>query len=60
MVMRKLSRWYDVDVVYEGEIPRRQFGGEMQSDLSLSQMLSILEKNNVHFRIEGRRLFVRY
>lgn len=59
MVMRTLARWYDVDVVYEGEMPRRRFGGEMQSDLSLSQMLSILEKNNVHFRIEGKKLFVK-
>ncbi len=59
MVMRKIARWYDVEVVYEGDVPRRQFGGEIQSDLSLSQTVNILEKNNVHFRIEGKKLFVR-
>lgn len=59
MVMRKLARWYDVDIVYEGETPRRQFGGEIQSDLSLSQVLNILQKNNVTFKIEGRKLIVR-
>lgn len=58
MVMRKLARWYDVEIEYEGETPRRLFGGEIQSDLSLSQVVNILQKNNVHFRIEGRKLIV--
>lgn len=59
MVMRKIARWYDVDVVYDGNIPRRQFGGEIQNDLSLSQVLRILEKNNVQFKIDGNKLFVK-
>lgn len=59
MVMRKIARWYDMDVVYEGAVPRRLFGGEIQNDLSLSQVLRILEKNNVHFRIDGNKLFVK-
>lgn len=57
-VLRQLSRWYSVDVVYEGAIPQREFEGEMQRDLNLSQVLRILEKNNVHFRIEGNKLVV--
>ena len=59
MVMRKIARWYDVEVVYDGNIPRRQFGGEIQNDLSLSQVLRILEKNNVQFKIDGNKLFVK-
>lgn len=58
MVMRQLARWYDVEVVYQGEIPQRNFGGEMQRDLNLSEVLKILETNQVHFRIEGKRLIV--
>jgi ferric-dicitrate binding protein FerR (iron transport regulator) len=58
-VMRQLSRWYDIDVVYEGEIPDRQFWGKMGRDLDLSQCLNILEKMEVHFRMEkDRRLVV--
>lgn len=58
MVMRQLARWYDVEVMYQGSIPKRSFGGEMQRDLNLSDVLKILEKNNVHFKIEGKRLIV--
>ena len=57
-VMRQLSRWYDVNVIYQGDIPERQFGGEMQRNLNLSQVLLLLQKNNIHFRIEGKNLIV--
>ena len=59
-VMRQLSRWYDVDVIYENNnIPDKTFYGEMGRNLNLSQCLTILEKMQVHFRIEaGRKLVV--
>ena len=57
-VMQFLSRWYDVDVVYEGAVPQREFGGEIEKNLKLSQVLKILEKNDLHFRLEGKKLFV--
>jgi ferric-dicitrate binding protein FerR (iron transport regulator) len=57
-VFRQLSRWYDVDVSFEGPIPQRQFDGEIQRDLKLSQVLKLLEKNNVFCRLEGKRLIV--
>jgi len=58
-VMRQLARWYDIEIHYEGTPPTRYFGGEMQRDLNLSEVLKLLEKNNVHFRIENRTLFVK-
>jgi len=57
--MRMLARWYNVEVVYEGAIPNRTFGGDMERKLNLSEVLKILEKNQVHFDLEGRRLSVR-
>lgn len=58
-VLRQLARWYDVEVVYEGKIPQREFGGKMQRDLNLTEVLKILETNNVNFKIEGRTLIVK-
>jgi len=55
-VMRQLSRWYDVEVKYEGPIPERQFAGQMPRGVNLSEVLRILEESNVHFRIEGKQL----
>lgn len=57
-VLRQLSRWYDVDVVFERGIPARTFEGEIQRNLQLSQVLKILEKNKVHFKIDGNVLRV--
>jgi transmembrane sensor len=58
MVLRQLSRWYDVDVVFEKGVDPRTFEGEIQRDLQLSQVLKILEKNKVHFKIDGKILRV--
>ncbi|HMK18734.1 MAG TPA: FecR domain-containing protein [Chitinophagaceae bacterium] len=57
-VMQFVSRWYDVDVVYEGEIPQREFGGDTEKNLKLSQLLKILKKNDLQFRLEGKKLVV--
>lgn len=58
-VMRQLARWYDVDVVYEKGIPDIQFEGEISRNIKLSDLLRILARADVKFRIEaGRRLVV--
>ncbi|QEC43339.1 FecR family protein [Pseudobacter ginsenosidimutans] len=57
-VLRQLSRWYDIDVKFEGEVPDRSFRGKITKDLNLSQVLVILQEVGVKFRIEGRTLVV--
>lgn len=57
-VMRQISRWYDVDVVYEGKIPDLLFLGEIQRELQLSDVLEVLKRTEVHFKIEGKKIVV--
>lgn len=57
-VMRQLARWYDVEIAYPPNIPDRAFEGRMQQDLTLAQVLKILEKYQVHFHIEDRRITI--
>lgn len=57
-VMKQLERWYDIDVVYAGSIPDIAFGGEMTKNISLQGLLIVLEKSDVNFRLEGRKLIV--
>lgn len=52
--MRQLSRWYDVDVIYEGNIPPTPFYGKISRSNSLAGVLDILKEGNVHFRIENK------
>lgn len=57
-MMRQLSRWYNIDVQYEGSIPQRIFEGKMQRDIPLSSALKILELNKINFRVEGKKIIV--
>jgi hypothetical protein len=57
-VLKQLARWYDVDVVNEGQTKPRAFVGEMERTLNLSQVLKVLEKNGLHFRLEGKKIIV--
>lgn len=57
-VMRQLSRWYDVEIEYEGDFSNRVFSGKISRDINLSDLLDGLQKMNVHFRMEGKKLIV--
>lgn len=58
-VMRQLENWYDITVTYEGgKVPERSFGGGIQRSLPLTKVLTILEENDVKFRVEGRNITV--
>jgi transmembrane sensor len=51
-VMRKLSRWYDIEVVYRGEIPKDGFQGAISRNRNISSVLKLLEQTKVaHFKI---------
>jgi len=57
-IMRQIGRWYDVDVVYEKNIPVKEIRGKASRNTNLSSLLKVLEINGVHFKIEGRKITV--
>lgn len=66
-IMAKISRWYDVEVIYESEEAKGLvFWGKISRATPISSVLKIIEMtDNVHFRIEtpaagdrGRRVVV--
>lgn len=58
VLMRQVERWYDVDVVYEGKIPNRQFGGKIPRKSDIKEVMKLLELSNVHSRIEGNKITI--
>lgn len=58
LAMRKISRWYDVEVAYKGKVPDQRFNGVLSRNRSLSQILKVLEISEVHFKMEGKRVIV--
>ncbi|HEY4154296.1 MAG TPA: FecR domain-containing protein [Puia sp.] len=57
-IMRQISRWYDVDVVFHGKTNAFTFGGRISRNLPLSNVLKMFEENGVAFRMEGKVLHV--
>ncbi|WP_175636225.1 FecR family protein [Pedobacter ghigonis] len=59
-VMRKIARWYDVEVVYSDDAPKKlNLGGWISRSKNISSVLEVMEKTGkVHFKIEGRRITV--
>ncbi|MNK50590.1 fec operon regulator FecR [compost metagenome] len=58
-IMKKISRWYHIEVNYQGQLSKEAFGGKYLKSNSLTELLSSLElTGTVKFRIEGRRVTV--
>jgi ferric-dicitrate binding protein FerR (iron transport regulator) len=57
-VLRAIARWYDVEVIYDGKIAPDKFGGSIQRELSLQEILDVLKQTGVHFRIDNKKLIV--
>lgn len=58
-VMRKISRWYDVEIEYRGRLTNETFVGQVPKFGKISEVLAALELTGLaHFKIEGRRVIV--
>jgi len=57
-IMRQISRWYDLDVIYTGTQSKETFSGMVSRSSNLSQVLKIMEQASIRFRLEGKTLIV--
>jgi ferric-dicitrate binding protein FerR (iron transport regulator) len=59
-IMKQLSRWYNVTVVYEGAVPRRnlRLGGLLDKNASLEDIVKSLRDFNIDVRLQNQQLVV--
>lgn len=59
-IMRKISRWYGVDIVYQDkQVGKKLFGGTISKFQKVSEVLSMLElTGEVQFKIDDRKITV--
>ena len=59
-IMRKVSRWYDVDVVFDAAVDKGQtFGGKVSRKRNISQVIKALQATQaLKFKIEGKKVYV--
>jgi len=57
-IMRQISRWYNVDIEYQGKTNQR-FWGSISKNVNVSQVLKILETaGGIKFKVEGNKIIV--
>ncbi|PTT02282.1 anti-sigma factor [Pedobacter sp. HMWF019] len=58
-IMRQLSRWYDVEVIYQGNFENLHFGGYVSRSKNISSVLNIMASTGkVHFKISDKKIIV--
>lgn len=58
-IMRKISRWYDVDIAYNGDFSQMRFGGIISRSKNIRDVLNLMQSSgSIKFNIEGRRITV--
>jgi len=58
-IMRKVARWYDLEIEYKGKISNERFVGSISYLENVSDVLEALEiAGDVHFKVKGRRITV--
>lgn len=60
-IMKKVSRWYDVDVIYDQHASNsaQRFGGIVSRSKKITDVLKTMERTGeVHFKTDGRKVIV--
>lgn len=57
-IMRQLSRWYDVDISFEGAIPKGTYNGAIPRKATLSEVMQILKIAGVKYWLDNKKLVV--
>jgi transmembrane sensor len=57
-IMMQISRWYDVEVVFDGNVSQRSFEGKISRYAQLSEVMEILKLSNIKFSIEGKKITI--
>ncbi|MDN5288108.1 MAG: FecR family protein [Mucilaginibacter sp.] len=58
-IMRKVARWYDVEVIYDASLKDLSYGGSVSQYKNISDLLNVLQSTGtVHFKVEERRIIV--
>ncbi|WP_142683100.1 FecR family protein [Chitinophaga polysaccharea] len=59
VIMKRISRWYDVKIIYRGEKPTEKFIGSISKTNNIVEVLALLASTGgAHFTIEGRTINV--
>jgi transmembrane sensor len=57
-IMRMISRWYNVEIDYQGKTPAYTYTGTLPFNQNLSAVIKVLEYGGLHFKQQGNKIIV--
>lgn len=57
-VMQDISRWYDLEVEFQGKSGSQKMEGLVKRDLPLSSFLKLLSANGVKYAVKGNKIMI--
>lgn len=57
-IMTEASRWYDLNVKYEGKVPDTKLTGKISRNVDMSGLIGILQFEGIKLKIEGKNIIV--
>lgn len=58
-VIKEVSRWYNVEVEFLGDVPRELFSGEVNRNVDFGVMLEFLKGSGINLEIKGNKLIIK-
>jgi transmembrane sensor len=58
VMMRQISRWYNVEVVYVSSIPKESFTGEMSRKVDLPVVMDFLKGSGIKVKLKENTLYI--
>ncbi|MBO9732663.1 MAG: FecR domain-containing protein [Chitinophaga sp.] len=57
-IMRQISRWYDIDVTYEGPVSQKRFTGIVGRNESIEEVLSFMQAAGIRYKMNDRKIVI--
>jgi transmembrane sensor len=58
-IMRKIARWYDVEIIYKGDITNEGFVGTVPRDKNIEEVLNSLKLTGlINYKISGKQVTI--
>ena len=57
-VLRQISRWYDIEIVYAGNIPKGHMIADIPRTMNLSHVIELLQQFGIPCQLQGKKLLI--
>jgi ferric-dicitrate binding protein FerR (iron transport regulator) len=58
VILREISRWYDLDVVFQGPLPDKRLTGTFSREVDIDQLVEMFRYAGINVSIANKRLLI--